>query len=380
MGKVVDLRQHDAVTAPPPEKTPLAILHKPIATGANRIRERELPAFARQLATMLTAGISLADGLSTLEDQTENASFKTVIANLRLSISRGSTLTAALSLYPAIFDEMFVQMLRSGEVSGRLAETLERLAAYLEFSQELRRKVRSAMMYPMVVAAIAVILFFGMMVWIVPAFENIYKDLGGVLPGPTRMLVTISKYLRAYAPVVAVSVLLLGSVLARLKKTESGGYVWDRISLHFPIFGVIKQKTALTRLAESLAQMLSNGIPILTALELSERVTGNRVLGRAVLDARVHIAAGETLSSSLKKEKCFPAMVVKMISVGERTGKIDDMLMRVADFYGKEVSAMLAGLASLVEPLLIVVVGTLVGGMVVGMFLPIFKMHEIVSF
>jgi type IV pilus assembly protein PilC len=275
---------------------------------------------------------------------------------------------------------MFVQMLRSGEVSGALSETLDRLASYLEFSVDLKRRVTAAMTYPLIVVAIAVLLFAGMMIWIVPAFEEIYRDLGGALPRPTQLLVEISRLIRARALHMLLCVAAAAVVLSRLKRTPWAGYAWDWLALRIPVFGTIRQKTALTRFAESLAQTLRNGIPILTALELSGMVTGNKVYERAIRNARVMVARGEPLSVTLRKERCFPGMLIKMVAVGEKTGTTDAMLARVAQFYGKEVSAMLTALTSLVEPMLIIVVGLLVGGMVLGMFLPIFKLHEIVVF
>jgi len=382
MGRTLELSEYTTRDRSHELSKPVAVppVQKRFVFGAMRMRNKELPAFARELATMLGAGISLDEALHTLAEESEGPAFRIVLRNVRESVMRGTSLTAALAQYPAIFDPMFVQMLRSGEVSGALTETLERLASYLEFSAELRRKVGAAMMYPVLVVAIALTLFTCMMVWIVPAFEQIYQDLGGALPGPTQLLVNVSRGVRANGVWVFLGGLVGVLTLARLRHTDWGGHIYDRLALHVPVFGTIRQKTALTRFAQSLAQMLRNGIPILNALELSGVVTGNRVFERAIRNARLKVARGETLSSALRRERCFPRMVVKMIAVGEKTGKTDAMLERVGRFYGQEVAAMLTALTSLVEPMLIVFVGLLVGGIVLGMFLPIFKLHEIVVF
>lgn len=348
--------------------------------GGARIRDRELPVFTRELAAMLSAGVSLIEALTTLEKQLTHAVFRSVIRDVRREVEHGTRFTRALARYPTVFEVMYVRMLQTGEISGKLAETLERLAAYLEASLELRRKVAAAMMYPIVVACIAGLLFTGMMLWIVPGFDKIYSDLGGVLPVPTQVLLAISRGLRENLLPVGGSIVLV-CLVARLlvKRTRTGAFVWDSFLLTLPVFGPLADKIAWTRFCESMSQMLSNGIPILTALDLGAETAGNLVFQRIIAQARVEVSQGETLSSALGKHKEVSGLLIKMLSCGEKTGKMDTMMDKVAEFYRSEVAIVLSEMTSLLEPMLIAFLGVVIGGMVVCMFLPIFRMHELVS-
>lgn len=348
--------------------------------GDSRIRDRELPVFTRELAAMLSAGVSLIDALSTLEKQISHAVFRSVIRDVRRDVERGSRFTRALARYPSVFEIIYVRMLQTGEISGKLAETLERLAAYLEASLDLRRKIKAAMMYPMVVACIAGLLFTGMMLWIVPGFDKIYSDLGGVLPAPTRVLMAISRGLREnLLPVGAFIVLTWMVARLLIKKTRSGAFAWDSFMLTLPVFGSLVDKIAWTRFCESMSQMLANGIPILTALDLGAETAGNQVFQRIIAQARTDVANGEQFSVALGKHKEASGLLVKMLSCGEKTGKMDQMLDKVAEFYRSEVAIILSELTSLLEPMLIAFLGIVIGGMVLCMFLPIFQMHELVT-
>jgi type IV pilus assembly protein PilC len=303
------------------------------------------------------------------------------LKDIRKTIERGTRFTKALSLYPQVFDTMFVRMLEAGEMSGRLGETLERLATYLESVAELRRKARSAMMYPVVVAGIAMLIFTGMMIWIVPGFERIYQDLGGSLPQATQIMVAISRLLRDNIIVVAAgftAAMMLISTIVR--RTEAGAYAWDSLVLRLPVFGDLLLKIGLSHFSESVSQMLRNGVPILTALDIGADTVGNKVIARGILEAKEAVSKGYQMSTTLAKKRFFPGLLTRMVAVGEKTGKIDDMLEKVAKFYRSEAEAMLNGLTSLIEPMLMVGLGLLVGGMVVSMFLPIFRLHEIVAF
>jgi type IV pilus assembly protein PilC len=348
--------------------------------GARKIRVKELPGFTRQLAAMLNSGMPVVHCLNTLEDQTINKSFKTVITGLRSQIEGGLMLSESLAAYPEVFDELFVNMFRAGETGGMLAETAGRIAAYLEANGKLRRKVKSAMMYPTIVMAVALLLAVSMIVWIVPVFANIYSDFGAKLPGPTQVLVNISNAVRHNFVVVAAGFVGLGFLLAKWKKSAGGAYQWDGLCLRFPVIGDLVRKVALARFASTFAQLMKSGVPILKALDIVAFATGNKVLGKIILDARATVERGEPLSGALEKSKQYPRMLINMLSAGEKTGKVDEMLQRISEFYDDEVQAMLSGLTSLIEPLLMVFLGVVIGGIVVCMFLPIFKMHEIINF
>lgn len=348
--------------------------------GARKIVLKELPGFTRQLAAMLNSGMPVVHCLNTLEDQTVNKSFRSVIAGLRQQIEGGMMLSEALSAYPDIFDELFVSMFRAGETGGMLAETSGRIAAYLEASGKLRRKVKSAMMYPAIVMTVAILLAVSMIIWIVPVFASIFADFGAKLPAPTQFLVDVSDAIRGHFLVVAVAVGAAIFVFMKWKKTKNGAYQWDRMTLKFPIIGDLVRKVALARFASTFAQLMKSGVPILKALDIVAFATGNKVLGKIILDARATVERGEPLSTALDKSKEYPRMLINMLSAGEKTGKVDEMLQRIAEFYDDEVQAMLSGLTSLIEPLLMVFLGVVIGGIVVCMFLPIFKMHEIINF
>ena len=348
--------------------------------GGRRIQHTELPVFTRAMSAMLSAGLPVVQCMQAMEEQVESRAFRSVLRRVRLAVQYGNRLSDSMALFPDVFDTMFVSMLRTGEVSGRLTETLESLADHIEAGADLRRKVQAALMYPIAVASIALLLMTAMMLWIVPAFEQIYSDLGGDLPAATLILIRISRALREHFLPIAggFAAILVGTHY--WKKTASGRYSWDRFVLSVPVFGGLMQKVALAQFAETMGQMLHNGIPILRALDLVGGVVGNEVLRRVLVNARTSVEQGKTLSVSLKDGRWYPPLLIQMVATGERTGKMDEMLNRIGKFYRDEVSVILKGMTSLIEPILIVFLGTLVGGMVVCMFIPIFRLHELVKF
>ncbi|MFH0907242.1 MAG: type II secretion system F family protein [bacterium] len=348
--------------------------------GANKIRNKELPTFTRQLAAMLTSGMPVVHCLMTLEEQCENKAFKEIIIGVRSQIEGGAMLSEALTAYPEIFDELYVNMFRAGETGGMLAETAGRIAVYLEARNRLLRKVKSAMMYPVIVMCVALSIAAGMITFIVPVFARIFSDFGAKLPAPTQFLVNVSAVVRGNA--VATIGIFVGLVIAfiRFKKTERGKFILDGLSLKMPVIGDLATKISMSRFASTFAQLTRSGVPILSALEIVAFSMGNKVLGKTILDSRAVVERGEPLSVALRKDKKFPLILVNMLVAGEKTGKVDDMLDRIAEIYNDEVEAMLSGLTSLIEPLLMVFLGVLIGGIVVCMFLPIFKMHEIIKF
>jgi len=329
---------------------------------------------------MLQAGLPVVQCLRSLEEQSESKTFRHVIGQISKAVEYGNKLSSAMSLFPDIFDTMYTSMLKTGEISGQLAETMESLATHLEESADLRRQVQSALMYPVAVAAIAMLLATLIMLFIVPAFDTIYQDLGGELPTATKLLIAASNILRHHILWVVVGVIAVVVIIGRLKRTRRGKYVWDRCMLSLPVFGPLMQKVALARFTESFSQMLNHGIPILRALTLSGDVMGNEVMKKALEEAGTAVEQGETLSSILRKSKWYPPLLINMLATGEKTGKVDELLERVATFYRNEVSVVLKGMTSLIEPMLIVFLGVVIGGMVVCMFIPIFKLHELVKF
>jgi len=348
--------------------------------GSRRIVLKELAPFTRQLGAMLNAGMPLVQVLAALEDQTSDKTFKQVIVGLRSSIEGGAMFSEALTHYPTVFNDLYIGLIRAGESGGILTETAEQIATFLESAAKLRRKVKSAMMYPIIIMVMATILATGMITFIVPVFAGIYKDFGGQLPGPTRFLVAISDILRTNGILVIVVISVLIALFHRYRKTPGGAYQWDRFCLKFPVVGPLARKIAVGRFASTFAQLIRSGVPILRALEIVAAATGNLVLGKVLLDSRAVVERGEPLSTALRQSHEFPPVLVHMLAAGERTGKMDEMMKRIADFYDDEVATQLSGLTSMIEPLLMVFLGVIIGGIVLCMFLPIFKMHELVNF
>lgn len=348
--------------------------------GARKIKAKELPVFTRQLAAMLVSGMPVVHCLTTLEEQTLNVAFRGVIAGVRGQIEGGLMLSEALTAYPDVFDELYVNMFRAGETGGMLAETAARIASYLEAATKLQRKVKSAMMYPSVVMCVAVLLAVGMIWKIVPVFASIYKDFDAKLPAPTQVLVNLSEAMQAHYLSFILTIAGIIYAFNKWKSTKQGEFIWDGITLRIPVVGDLVRKVALARFSSTFAQLMKSGVPILKALDIVAYATGNKVLGKVILDSRAVVERGEPLSAALEKSRDYPRMLINMLQAGEKTGKVDDMLQRISEFYDDEVQAMLSGLTSLIEPLLMVFLGVVIGGIVLCMFLPIFKMHEIINF
>lgn len=367
-----------ALTATPRRTATAAVKSRRIP-GAKKIVNDLLPAFSRQLAAMLTAGMPIVTSLEALEEQADNPNFRTLVGNVRRSIEGGSAFSEALRNYPSVFDDLYANMVRGGETGGQLAETIGRLAGFLEATAKLRRKIKSAMMYPTIVLCIAIAIAIAMIVFIVPVFGSMFADFGAKLPGPTQVLLDLSDFLRLHGLYVLGAVIIVAVAFKKWKSTEKGAYTWDQLRLRFPVFGELNRKVAAARFARTFGQLIRSGVPILNALEIVAGATGNSVTGRIIYEARSAVEKGEPLSTALVHQKVFPAMLVRMLQAGEKTGKVDEMMSSIADFYDDEVETMLTGLTSLLEPLLMVFLGVIIGGIVLCMFLPIFKMGEIVG-
>lgn len=352
---------------------------KAAVPGARKIVLQDLPGFTRQLGAMMGAGMPIVGCLSALEEQADNKHFKPVIAKVCSAIEAGETLSEALRHYPSVFDTLYCNMIAGGERSGDLAETMSRLAGFLESSAKLRRKVKSAMMYPTIVLIMALIIATGLILFVVPVFAEMFADFDAELPLPTQMLLNFSDLLRSYFLIVLPLLAALVYVFRKWKQSDSGAMVWDGWMLRAPVFGKLNQFVASARFARMLSQMARSGVPILSALKIVAGSTGNRVAGKIVEDAYVIVEKGDPLSTAMLNQTVYPISLVRMLQAGEKTGNINEMMDNIADYYEDEVDTMLAGLTSLLEPLLMAFLGVVIGGLVICMFLPMFQMGEIVG-
>jgi type IV pilus assembly protein PilC len=346
-----------------------------------KVKLGDIVVFTRQFATMINAGLPIVRSLYVLSEQTENKKLKDTVDAVRKDVEAGLSLSEALDKYPKVFSRLYVEMVRAGEIGGILDGVLLRIADQLENEQELRRKVKSAMTYPTVVLILAILAASFMLVFIVPIFAKMFEDLGGTLPLPTRVAMGLSDILTSIFGVfvyAGMGAAVFGFL--RWKKTENGRRIWGRISLRLPAkIGDVLQKVALARFARTLGTLSAAGVPILQALEITATSSGNWVIENALLKSRDAIREGIPIYKPLESEPVFPLMVTRMIAVGEETGDVDGMLGKIADFYESEVDATVKALTSIIEPLMIVVVGGIVGGIIIAMYLPMFKIFELVE-
>lgn len=346
---------------------------------SGRVKTKEIAVFSRQFATMINAGLSLLRSLAILAEQTPNRALAEIISAIKTDVEKGKSLSEAMDGHPKAFNRLYVAMVRAGEIGGVLDETLLRLADTLERQVELRGKVKSAMSYPVAVMGLVVLIMAAMLIFIVPMFEDMYADLGGTLPVPTQILLAVSQFAVAKWWIV-----LLGTGAAvfgfrRWVATERGRLLFDTFKLKVPIFGGLSQKTAIARFSETLASLTRTAVPILQALDIVADTAGNEVVAGAVREVRSSVKEGESLAAPLSKHPIFPPMVVQMLAVGEETGALDTMLEKIGDFYNAEVDATVDSLTSLLEPLLMVVLGGSVGGMIVALYMPMFNLINLVQ-
>jgi type IV pilus assembly protein PilC len=356
----------------------LGDLLKSLISRSGKVTTSDVVLFSRQFSTMISAGLPILEGLTILSEESESPGFRKVMRKVRDDISDGVPLSEALSYHPKVFKSLFINMVKAGEQGGILDIIFERLAGYLEKSEGVKTKVKSAMMYPTVVATVAVLVVVFLMVKVIPVFQVIFASFKASLPWPTQMVIRVSEFFTS--PNAFLLLLLgagLGIGLTLYRKTVAGAYRWDALTLKMPIFGVLFQKTALAKFSRTLATLLKSGVPIMDALETVAKASGNLVLEKAVLDARNAVREGKPLAKPLRESWVFPRMVTQMINVGEQTGAMDAMLAKIADFYEAQVDAAVAGLTSIIEPILIVFLGVTVGFIVVAMFLPILLMPTI---
>jgi type IV pilus assembly protein PilC len=372
-------RLRDMKLIPLEIKAKRAGLQREFTLRPGRVKLKDLAVFSRQFATMINSGLPLLRTLTILEEQTEAAELKKRLSAVRLSVERGSSLSAALAEHPRTFPALYIAMCRAGETAGTLDVILLRLADTMEKEVTLRQKVKSAMTYPIVVFSMVVLILIAMLVFVVPTFEDLYSSLGGTLPLPTRILLAVSEAVRSLFLFFVAGVVLLIFVFRRWLRSERGRRAFDRLKLRVPIFGPLFQKTALARFARTLSVMSRSGVPILQSLDIVAETVRNAVVADAVRDVQASVKEGESLAAPLSKHKVFPPMVVQMMSVGEETGALDTMLEKVADFYDEEVSSMVESLTSLIEPVMIAVVGGAVGVIVISLYLPLFRIIELIK-
>ncbi len=363
----------------------LAIQQKAVsrsAAGKAKVSETDLVLFTRQLATMVDAGLPLVGGLTALYEQADprrQAGLKRVVGEVSALVQQGESFFEAISKQPQVFSRLYTAMIKAGESGGLLAEILDRLAVFLEAAARLKKKVKSAMTYPVIVISIAIGITTFLIVKVVPIFGQIFKDFNAELPAPTQFLLDVSDFVRGYwwAIIIFIGGIIFGVRYAM--QTERGRQTWDRYKLKLPIFGPLVHKIAMTRFSRTFAQLIRSGVPILEVMEIVGDTSGNYMVEQAIKMVSADVEKGDHLAASLSRQPIFPPMLVRMVSAGEATGKIDAMLEKMADFWDEEIEALLNALTSLLEPMLIVILGIIIGGIVIALFLPIFKMSDVVS-
>ena len=351
-----------------------------IQLKAPKVKLKDLAIFSRQFATMINSGLSLIRTLNILSEQTENVSLAKAITALRDDVERGSSLSASMTKHPKVFSNLFIAMVRAGETGGQLDTVLMRVADNFEADYKLRQKVKSAMTYPVAVAGIAIILVMVMLLFIVPTFAGMFEDLGGTLPLPTQILLTLSNSAKILVPLFIVGSIVGFISYKRLRAANDNfRFRTDRMKLKIPIFGDLFNKVAVSRFTRTLALLLRAGVPVLQALDIVAESTGNEVLARAANDVKESVRSGEPIAAPLAKHDVFPPMVVQMIAVGEDTGALDAMLDKISDFYDQEVESTTESLTSLIEPIMIAVLGGIVGAMVIALYMPMFKIFDLIK-
>ena len=344
-----------------------------------KVQQRSVAVFTRQLATMIDAGLPLVQSLEVLSAQQDNKVFKNIIREIREDVEGGSTFAGALKKHPKAFNELYTNLVVAGEEGGILDTILNRLASYIEKAEALKKKVKSALIYPATIVSVAVIVVIILMVFVIPVFETMFQSAGQSLPLPTLIVLAISKMIKKYIVILIPVLIVLGYLFKRYYKTDNGKAVVDRLLLKLPVFGPLFRKIAVARFSRTLGTLVSSGVPILDGLSIVSRTAGNRAIETAIMNARASIREGETIAEPLSRSGLFPPMVIQMIAVGESTGALDSMLSKIAEFYEDEVDVAVANLTSMLEPLLMVFLGVVIGGVVIAMYLPIFNMASAVG-
>jgi type IV pilus assembly protein PilC len=354
-------------------------LFENIAFFQPKVTEKDIVVFSRIFATMINAGLPLMQSLDILAAQEQNKTFAKIIRTLKEDIEGGSTLTDALKKYPKIFDQLFVNLVAAGESGGILDTILQRLSNYIEKAMKLKSKVKGAMTYPASVLGISIGVVALLLLKVIPVFQKMFEGMGGELPGPTQFLVDASQAAQDYFIYAIVAVVAVVYAFKRYYKTEKGTLTIDALILKSPVFGPLLKKVAVAKFTRTLSTMMSSGVPIMEGLDIVSKTAGNKIIENAILETRKSIGEGKTIAEPLMETDIFPPMVVQMIAVGEATGALDAMLAKIADFYDDEVDAAVDAMTALLEPFMMVFLGGVVGGMIIAMYLPIFKMASVVG-
>jgi type IV pilus assembly protein PilC len=339
-----------------------------------KVGMRDIVIFTRQFSTMINSGLPLVQAMGILAEQSENPNLREITKQVVFDVESGNTVADALRKHPTAFSELYVNMVAAGEAGGILDTILMRLAVFMEKNDALVRKVKGAMIYPGVIMTVAGGAIIVLLVFVIPTFQRMFAEVGIPLPLPTRIVIGMSKALATYWYLMIAGVMALGYAFKKYYATQDGKLVIDRLALKAPVLGDVLRKSAVSRFTRTLGTLIGSGVSILDGLEITAKTSGNRVIQDAIMESRSSIAGGETISAPLKKSQVFPPMVISMINVGEQTGGLDEMLTKIADFYDEEVDAAVSGLLALMEPVMIVFLGVVVGGMVIAMYLPIFDM------
>ncbi|MBM3243233.1 MAG: type II secretion system F family protein [Candidatus Omnitrophica bacterium] len=344
-----------------------------------RVKLDDLVIFTRQLATMIDSGIPLVHALGILGEQVESAALKTVVVTVRQDIEAGMSFCDALGKHPKVFSELFINMARAGESSGMLDDILDRLATYLEKTAALTRKIKSSLVYPAVVVTMAVIITAVLLLKVVPTFKGIFEVLGGQLPLPTQVLIFASDLLRKYFIFTLIGLVSLVFMFNKYISTEKGRYNFDKTQLKAPILGELFRKLSVAKFSRTFSTLIKSGVSVLSALDIVSKTSGNKVVEEAVLSCSKSVRDGESIAQPLLRSGVFPPMVCRMISVGEQTGQLEKMLTKIADFYDEQVDSATSALTSMIEPLVIAFLGIVVGGIVISLFLPVFKISQLIA-
>ena len=339
-----------------------------------KVKEKDIIIFSRQFSTMIDAGLPIIQCMDILQSQQENPTFKKMIKEIKESVESGATLADSLKRYPKHFDNLFVNMVAAGEAGGILDIILKRLSGYMEKAAALKRKVKGAMVYPAITISVAIIVVAIILVFVIPVFQEMFADFGSALPAPTLIVIAISEFVKSKIHYIIGAVILFALAFRQYYKTSKGRLVVDAVMLKLPVFGILLRKVAVAKFTRTMGTMLGSGVAILDALDIVAKTSGNKVVENAIYSVRTGIAEGRTMADPLQASGVFPAMVCQMIAVGESTGALDAMLEKIADFYDEEVDQAVENLTAMIEPMMIVFLGVVIGGLIVAMYLPIFKM------
>lgn len=348
-------------------------------SAGKKVKLDDLVIFSRQLATMIDAGIPAVQALGVLGDQVENKSLKAVIVEVRKDIEAGRSFCDSLAKHPQIFSDLFINMTRAGEASGMLHEVLDRLASYLEKTAALTRKVKSSLVYPAIVVSMSILITAVLLLKVVPTFKGIFDLLGGELPMPTQVLIAVSNALQHYFLFLVGFIFVASFLFKKYINTPKGRYNFDNQKLKLPVLGPLFRKVAVAKFSRTFSTLVKSGVSVLNALEIVAKTAGNKVVEEAIINCRASVRQGEPIATPLSQSGVFPPMVTRMISVGEQTGQLEKMLSKIADFYDEQVDAAVSGLTSMIEPLVIAFLGVVIGGIVISLFMPIFKITELVA-